>query len=76
MAVQAIGDTDKPRQKTRPRRKRASLGWRLLTAYGFLFFVFIYAPLAVIVVYSFNANPVNMMIWRGFTFDWYRRSSA
>ena len=71
VAVQAIGDRAKPQQKTRPRRKRASPGWRLLTAYSFLFFVFIYAPLAVIVVYSFNANPVNMMIWRGFTFDWY-----
>ena len=46
--------------------------WRLLTLYGLLFFVFIYAPLAVIVAYSFNANPVNMMIWQGFTLDWYK----
>jgi len=45
--------------------------WRALTAYGVAFFFFIYAPLIVIVIYSFNANPVNMMIWSGFTFDWY-----
>jgi spermidine/putrescine transport system permease protein len=45
---------------------------RLLTGYGLLFFAFIYAPILLIVVYSFNANPVNMMIWSGFTLDWYR----
>lgn len=43
-----------------------------LTFYGALFFAFIYAPIVLIVVYSFNSNPVNMMIWSGFTFDWYR----
>lgn len=71
MAMQAIGGSSRRAAKARPSGKRASLAWRVLTAYGFLFFVFIYAPLAVIVVYSFNANPVNMMIWSGFTFDWY-----
>ena len=25
----------------------------------------------MIVVFSFNANPINMMIWSGFTLDWY-----
>ncbi|MCW1917590.1 ABC transporter permease [Rhodobacter sp. KR11] len=44
----------------------------LLTLWSLAFFAFIYAPLAVIVAYSFNANPVNMMIWDGFTLDWYR----
>src|SRR5699024_299576 len=43
-----------------------------LSLYGLLFFVFLYAPIVLIVIYSFNANPVNMMIWDGFTFDWYR----
>lgn len=51
--------------------RKGHWGWRALTAYGLVFFVFIYAPLAVIIAYSFNANPVNMMIWSGFTFDWY-----
>ncbi|WP_186388640.1 MULTISPECIES: ABC transporter permease [unclassified Stappia] len=44
----------------------------LLGLYGVLFFAFIYAPIILIVVFSFNANPVNMMIWSGFTLDWYR----
>lgn len=48
------------------------LGWVALTAVALLFFFFIYAPLLVIVVTSFNANPANMLIWDGFTLDWYR----
>ncbi len=42
-----------------------------LLLYVALFFAFIYIPLALIIVYSFNANPVNMMVWSGFTTDWY-----
>jgi spermidine/putrescine transport system permease protein len=42
-----------------------------LSAFSALFFLFLYAPLIVIVVYSFNSNPVNMLIWEGFTLDWY-----
>lgn len=43
-----------------------------LTLFAALFFGFLYLPLAVIIFYSFNANPVNMLIWEGFTLDWYR----
>lgn len=46
-------------------------GWLALTGFSLVFFAFIYAPLFVIVGYSFNSNPVNMMIWEGFTLDWY-----
>lgn len=52
--------------------RRLPLSAVLLTFYSLLFFAFIYAPLALIVTYSFNANPVNMMVWDGFTLDWYR----
>ncbi|MGX9417862.1 ABC transporter permease [Vibrio sp. RC27] len=45
---------------------------KLLSIYSILFFVFLYAPVILIVVYSFNANPINIMIWEGFTFDWYK----
>ena len=51
---------------------RNPLGHLTLTLWALAFFAFIYAPLGVIVGYSFNANPVNMMIWEGFTLDWYR----
>ena len=43
-----------------------------LTSYGILFFGFIYLPLLTIVFLSFNSNPINMMVWDGFTFDWYK----
>ncbi len=46
--------------------------FNVLSIYGFFFFAFIYAPILLIVMFSFNANPVNMMIWDGFTLDWYR----
>lgn len=47
-------------------------GARLLNAYGAAFLLLLYAPIALILVYSFNANVVNMMVWEGFTLDWYR----
>ena len=34
--------------------------------------VFLYLPILVLVVYSFNASRLNI-VWQGFTFDWYRR---
>ena len=37
-----------------------------------LFFLFIYIPLLVVIFLSFNSNVLNMMIWDGFTFDWYK----
>ncbi|MFN3954363.1 MAG: ABC transporter permease [Pararhodobacter sp.] len=51
---------------------RNRFGWLALTLWSLLFFGFIYLPLFVIIGYSFNSNPVNMMIWEGFTLDWYR----
>lgn len=43
----------------------------LLNIYGLVFLTFLYMPLGLIVLYSFNANPINMAVWTGFTFDWY-----
>jgi len=45
---------------------------RALTVYGIIFLGFVYAPILLVVVFSFNSNPINMMIWDGFTLDWYR----
>jgi spermidine/putrescine transport system permease protein len=45
---------------------------RILGAWSALVFVFLYAPIAVLVAYSFNASRLNI-VWTGFTFDWYRR---
>lgn len=54
-------------------RTLRSIGKGSLLTYTLLFFAFIYLPIGLIVVYSFNADPVNMMHWSGFTFDWYKK---
>lgn len=51
-----------------PRR----LGPKALGFYGLLFLLFLYVPIILIAVFSFNSNVVNMMSWSGFTLDWYR----
>lgn len=48
------------------------IGRRLLGGYSLAFFVFLYLPIGLIVAYSFNGNPLNMMIWSGASLDWYR----
>jgi spermidine/putrescine transport system permease protein len=48
--------------------KRAPWLW---TA-AILGYVFLYAPLAIVVVYSFNDSRMNAQ-WVGFTLDWYRK---
>jgi spermidine/putrescine transport system permease protein len=48
----------------------------LLTAYAALVFAFIYVPIAVLVVYSFNRDGVGGFPPRHFTLDWYRQLLA
>jgi spermidine/putrescine transport system permease protein len=43
---------------------------RLRILYATLVFVFLYLPLGVMVVYSFNSSRFSMA-WKGFTLDWY-----
>jgi len=43
---------------------------RLRILYATLVFVFLYLPLGVMVVYSFNASRFSMA-WKGLTLDWY-----
>jgi len=49
-------------------------GWhrRLLAAHTALIYLFLYAPIAILVVFSFNAAR-QTAFWEGFTLDWYRR---
>jgi spermidine/putrescine transport system permease protein len=49
-------------------------GWsrRLLAAHTALVYLFLYAPIAILVVFSFNASR-QTAFWTGFTVDWYRR---
>ncbi len=52
--------------------KRRSL-W--LWAAAALAYVFLYAPLVIVVVYSFNDSRLNAQ-WVGFTLEWYRKLFA
>ena len=45
---------------------------RLLAAHSALVYLFLYAPVAILVVFSFNASR-QTAFWTGFTLDWYRR---
>jgi len=45
---------------------------RLLTVNGWLVFVFLYAPIAVVILFSFSNSP-NVGRWGGFTLSWYER---
>lgn len=45
---------------------------RLQTAYLALVLLFLYLPVAVVIVYSFNASRTDAR-WAGFTLDWYRK---
>ena len=42
----------------------------MLRAVTWLVYAFLYAPIAVLVVFSFNAER-QTAVWRGFTLDWY-----
>lgn len=43
---------------------------RLLGFYSFLVYLFLYAPIVVLVLFSFNRSKLNAT-WTGFTFEWY-----
>ena len=45
---------------------------RLLELNILLVFLFLYAPIVTLVVFSFNASP-QTAIWKGFTFSWYAK---
>ncbi len=48
-------------------RKTNSLGDRLLMA---LVFVFMYAPIIILIIFSFNAGT-SSTVWKGFSLKWY-----
>ena len=45
---------------------------KLSKAYLGLVLLFLYAPIVVLMVYSFNASK-SRAVWHGFTFDWYKQ---
>lgn len=53
-------------------RTGSRLSRLLLLAYGIAFFGFLYLPLAVIVLFSFDASPISSFPLEGWTLHWYR----
>ena len=43
---------------------------KLFAAYGFLVYMFLYIPIIVLVIFSFNESKLNA-VWTGFSFKWY-----
>ena len=70
MSVAAI---DRPVERaSTPTRGREWSG-TLLNAYLVAFFVFMFAPLAIMVIAAFNAYPnPSITPWAGFTLEWFR----
>lgn len=54
-----------------PARSRPLGGSRWLTVHGIATYLFLYLPIVILVVFSFNASRY-MGVWRGFTPQWYR----
>ncbi len=48
----------------------ARVGSRLLSLNALLAFAFLYAPIVILVIFSFNASRLNA-VWQGFTLEWY-----
>lgn len=48
-----------------------SLGEKWLGIHALLSFTFLYLPIFILIIYSFNASRFNA-VWQGFTLDWYR----
>ncbi len=46
---------------------------RVLGLWTVLVLALLYAPIAVMTVFSFNASE-QIVVWKGFTLDWYRRA--
>lgn len=61
--------TTNPTPHTAPRPGAGAR--RLLAAHSILVYLFLYAPIAVLAVLSFNAG-MQVSLWRGFSFRWYR----
>ncbi len=56
----------------RKRERKRALGRSVSNIYAILVYAFIYTPIAIMVVFSFNDQKVNYY-WKGFTLKWYEK---
>ncbi|MFU0504755.1 ABC transporter permease [Pseudaminobacter sp. NGMCC 1.201702] len=58
------------------RRQGRSIGdVRGLKPWAYAFMVFLYLPIAILMLYSFNSGSL-VMVWSGFSFEWYGKVFA
>jgi spermidine/putrescine transport system permease protein len=53
--------------------RRGRVSRALLSVYGVAIFLFLFFPIALLVLFSFNANRTGSFPITGWTFDWYRQ---
>ncbi len=58
--------------RPRPERKKLTAGRFSLVAITLLTFAFLYVPIIVLIVFSFNSARSGA-VWQGFTLNWYER---
>lgn len=51
---------------------RLSFGSKLSVFYASLVYLFLYLPIMILILYSFNRSKLNA-VWTGFTVDWYAK---
>ena len=51
--------------------RRLSLGWAAVSTWAVLVYVFMFLPVAVVVLLSFNASQFGAFPMTGFSFRWF-----
>ena len=67
--MEAVNQAGTTRLSKRLRRKRAGRRWG--NVFAVAVFTFIYIPIAMMVLFSFNDQRTNYY-WNGFTLEWYK----
>jgi spermidine/putrescine transport system permease protein len=65
-----------PATSDRPRRRRADPSFWILAGVAVLILAFLYLPVVVLIVFSFNDNVVTTLPLKGFTWHWYQSMLA
>lgn len=71
MSSQELGSKQVKYRRALFARTVANIGGRTVDVLTLLTYVFLFAPIVVLVVYSFNASRTTYY-WSGFTLDWYK----
>lgn len=67
-----LGEREAVRPRVREAAQRPTLGRFVLTLIALFTFAFLYVPIVVLVLFSFNSARTGA-VWQGFTLQWYER---